>query len=158
MTITIASERPDSTDGLALISELDGVLNPLYAPDDRHGYNVAKLLQPGVTFFLVRSDGAAAGCGGVHIFPASAHDVQYGELKRMFVRPQFRGLGLGRKLVEHMEQFVHQQGVHVLRLETGIYQTEAIALYEKMGFRRIQPFGEYRVTDVSLCYEKQLSS
>ncbi|MEZ4663414.1 MAG: GNAT family N-acetyltransferase [Caldilineaceae bacterium] len=156
MTITIAPERPDSTDGLALIGELDAVLNPLYSPENRHGYNVEKLLQPGVTFFIVRNEGAAAGCGGVHIFDASPTDVQFGELKRMFVRPHFRGLGLGRKLVEHMEDFVRQRGISVLRLETGIYQTEAIALYEKMGFRRVKPFGDYRETEVSLCYEKLL--
>ncbi|MCB0093602.1 MAG: GNAT family N-acetyltransferase [Caldilineaceae bacterium] len=156
MTITIAPERPDSADGLALISELDAVLHPLYAPEDRHGYDVTKLLQPGVHFFIVRSEGAAAGCGGVHIFDASPTDVQFGELKRMFVRPHFRGLGLGRKLVEHMENFMQERGIGVLRLETGIYQTEAIALYEKLGFRRVKPFGDYRETDVSLCYEKLL--
>ena len=156
MTMTISPERADSADALALISELDALLNPLYAPDDRHGYNVAKLLQPDVHFFVVRHNGMAAGCGGVHLFVASSTDVAFGELKRMFVRPQFRGMGLGRKLVEHMVDFVQQRGITVLRLETGIYQKEAIALYESLGFQRIQPFGKYCVTDVSLCFEKQL--
>jgi ribosomal protein S18 acetylase RimI-like enzyme len=46
----------------------------------------------------------------------------------------------------------------VIRLETGIHQREAIALYEARGFRKIPPFGPYRDDPVSLCYELRLSS
>lgn len=55
-----------------------------------------------------------------------------------------------------MKDFVRQRGITVLRLETGVYHSEAIALYEKKGFRRVKPFGDYRETNVSLCYEKIL--
>jgi GNAT superfamily N-acetyltransferase len=100
----------------------------------------------------MRHDGTPAGCGGVKLF-----DTEYGEIKRMYVRPQFRGLGLGKLMLHHLADYARQQGVAVLRLETGIYQTEAIGLYERSGFQRIPPFGAYQEDPLSLFYEKRLT-
>ena len=55
----------------------------------------------------------------------------------MYVRPQFRGTGLGKLMLKHLETFSRQQGTTVLRLETGIYQPEAMGLYVRMGYRPI---------------------
>ena len=96
------------------------------------------------------------GCGAVHLFEATASDVAYGEIKRMYVRPGQRGLGLGRRLLDHLIGFAKERGATVVRLETGVHQAEAIGLYEKAGFHRIRPFGGYRETPVSLCYERPL--
>jgi ribosomal protein S18 acetylase RimI-like enzyme len=74
----------------------------------------------------------------------------------MYVRPQFRGRGFGKLLVNHLADFALGQGIDLLRLETGIHQTEAIGLYERMGFQRIPPFGEYKVDPLSLFYEKRI--
>ena len=65
MPTVIVAERPDSADAMALIAELEAVLSPQYAPESRHGFNVEKLLRQGVAFFVIRVDGAAAGCGGI---------------------------------------------------------------------------------------------
>jgi putative acetyltransferase len=170
MTVTISLEAPDSPDARALIAELDAVLMPMYDVSDRHGYSVDKLKRQRVHFFVIRCDGEAAGCGGVQIFTAKAgsvpstpsassvSSVDFGELKRMYVRPRFRGQGLGRTLVDHLIGVVRAHGIDVVRLETGIHQTEAIALYERCGFRRIPPFGDYFESPVSVCYEKRLTS
>ena len=147
----IELERPDSPDAVALITELEEHLAPQYPAASRHGYSVEKLIGQGVHFFVMRYEGAPVGCGGVQFF-----GQEYGEIKRMYVRPSFRGMGLAKLLVTHLATHTQTQGISLLRLETGIYQTEAIALYEKMGFRRVKPFGDYRETDVSLCYEKIL--
>jgi putative acetyltransferase len=153
MAVTITSERPDSVDAVALITELEAHLEPLYPCASRHGYSVEKLIAQGVAFFVLRDDGTPAGCGGMQIFGS-----EYGELKRMYVRPQFRGLGYGKRLLEHLEDYARlQHGVGLLRLETGIHQAAAIRLYEQMGFRRIPPFGNYKEDPLSLCYEKQCS-
>jgi len=151
MPAVITAERPDSPAGRQLIAELEATLNPLYAPESRHGLSVEKLLRERVPFFLIRQDGQPAGCGGVQLF-----GTDYGEVKRMYVRPPFRGLGLGHLLLEHLAAYCQQRGVALLRLETGIHQVDAIRLYERFGFQRIAPFGEYRVDPVSLCYEKRL--
>jgi GNAT superfamily N-acetyltransferase len=148
----ISRERPDSPDARGLIADLDAEIEPLYARESRHGYSVDKLLAEGVAFFVVRHNGTPAGCGGVKVV-----DGEYAELKRMFVRPAFRGLGLAKALLEHLTAFARDSGVAVLRLETGIHQHAAIRLYEKAGFRQIPPFGNYFVDPVSLCYEKTLS-
>jgi ribosomal protein S18 acetylase RimI-like enzyme len=151
MPPTIASERPDSPDAQRLISELQSHLESFYPPESRHGFSVDRLIEEGVAFFVLRVDGAPAGCGGIKLF-----GVDFGELKRMYVRPEFRGRGYGELLVDHLAEHARANGVAVLRLETGIHQKAAIRLYERLGFRRIPPFGPYRPDPLSLCYEKSL--
>jgi GNAT superfamily N-acetyltransferase len=151
MPTIIVEERPDSADAMQLIAELESYLTPQYPAESRHGYSVEKLLREAVAFFVIRHDGTPAGCGGIQFFGA-----EYGEVKRMYVRPQFRGLGLGKLMLNHLAWHAQQHGVAVLRLETGIYQTEAIGLYERFGFQRIPPFGPYREDPLSLFYEKRV--
>jgi ribosomal protein S18 acetylase RimI-like enzyme len=153
VAIVIAEERADTPDAIALIGELDAHLGALYAVESRHGFSVEKLLRDGVRFFVARDDGSAAGCGGVLLVGR-----EYAEVKRMYVRPPFRGRRIGQLMLDHLVEHARQHGFDVIRLETGIHQREAIALYERSGFRRIAPFGPYRVDPVSLCYEKVLSS
>lgn len=152
MDIVIAAERPDTADATQLIEELEGELSQHYPAESRHGYSIEKLLKLNVAFFVIRKDGAPAGCGGIQLF-----GQEYGELKRMYVRPEFRGLGLARLMLEYLSGYAKDHGVQVLRLETGIQQHDAIALYEKWGFRRIPVFGEYKEDPLSLCYEKTIS-
>ena len=152
MPAQIIPERPDSADAIALIAELEAQLEPRYPRKSRHGYSVEKLLAEGVAFFVIRSDGTPAGCGGIQLVGR-----EYGELKRMFVRSQFRGSGLAKLLIGHLAAYAREQGVLLLRLETGIYQTEAIGLYERMGFQRIPPFGAYREDPLSLFFEKPIA-
>ena len=152
MPTLIVAERPDTEDATILIGELDGYLEPLYPQESRHGFRIEQLLREAVAFFVMRHDGMPAGCGGVKLFGTA-----YGEIKRMYVRPRFRGLGLGKLMLRHLTGYARHQGVAVLRLETGIYQPEAIGLYERCGFRRIPPFGAYQEDPLSVFYEKRLT-
>ena len=151
MPAVIAPEHPASDDATALIAELDAHLAPLYPRESRHGFSVQKLIADAVAFFVIRSDGAPAGCGGIKLF-----GTEYGEIKRMYVRPQFRGLGLAKLMLDHLADYARGHGVGILRLETGIHQHAAIGLYEQTGFTRIPPFGPYREDPVSRCYEKSI--
>jgi putative acetyltransferase len=151
MAVIISPEHPATSDATALITELDAYLEPLYARESRHGFSVARLIADAVAFFVIRDDDAPAGCGGIKLF-----GTEYGEIKRMWVRPQYRGRGLGRLMLDHLADYATQRGVKVLRLETGIHQHAAIRLYEQMGFRRIPPFGPYTDDPVSLCYERRI--
>jgi GNAT superfamily N-acetyltransferase len=152
MSVTITPERPDSVDAVALITELEAHLGPLYPCESRHGYSVAKLIAQSVAFFVLRAHDSPVGCGGIQLF-----GTEYGELKRMYVRPSFRGLGYGKLLVDHLADYARTQGIGVLRLETGIHQAAAIRLYEGTGFRRVPPFGNYREDPLSLFFEKRIS-
>jgi GNAT superfamily N-acetyltransferase len=151
MPTRISPERPDSEDARALIAELEAHLEPLYPSESRHGYAVEKLIAQGVAFFLIRHDGEAAGCGGIQLY-----GKEYGELKRMYVRPRFRGMGLAKAMLVHLAGYARDRGVGVLRLETGIHQLEAIGLYEREGFRPIHPFGDYENDPLSKFYEKRI--
>jgi GNAT superfamily N-acetyltransferase len=151
MPTLITLERPDSADARTLIAELDATLELLYPRQSRHGLSVDQLLAEGVAFFLIRCDEIPAGCGGLKLF---GHE--YGEIKRMYVRPQFRGQGLAKQMLEHLAGYARQRGVGLLRLETGIHQHEAIGLYERAGFRSIAPFGSYEEDPLSRFYEKEI--
>lgn len=152
MPAVITAERPDTPDAKLLILELQTHLESFYPPESRHGFSVQKLIAENVAFFVLRADGQPAGCGGVKLVGRD-----YGELKRMYVRPQFRGSRFGQKILDHLAGHARAHGVALLRLETGIHQQAAIRLYEKAGFRRIPPFGPYTNDPLSLCYEKQLA-
>ena len=151
MSVVIAPEHPASPDAIALIAELDAHLTPLYARESRHGFSVQKLIADAVAFFVIRENGTPAGCGGIKLF-----DTEYGEIKRMWVRPQFRRLGFGKLMLDYLTEYAKSHGVGILRLETGIHQHAAIRLYEQVGFRRISPFGPYTDDPVSRCYEKRI--
>jgi putative acetyltransferase len=150
MTMTIVREQPDSPAAVALIDELESYLDPLYPRESRHGYSIEKLLAEGVVFFVLRDNGVAAACGGVQLYE------EYAELKRMFTRPQFRGRGFARLMLEQLAAYALSRERPLLRLETGIHQHEAIAFYERAGFQRIPPFGAYREDPLSLFFEKAL--
>ncbi|HXT59201.1 MAG TPA: GNAT family N-acetyltransferase [Pirellulales bacterium] len=151
MTAIISSERPDSVDAIELITELETHLEPLYPSTSRHGFSVEKLIAEKVAFFVLRQTDCAAGCGGIQLFGR-----EYGELKRMYVRPRFRGLGFGKLLIDHLADYARARGVGLLRLETGIHQAEAIRLYEKNGFQPIPPFGAYVDDPLSLFFERRI--
>lgn len=152
VNVTIAAERPDSPDATALIHELQSHLDVLYPVKSQHGFSVQKLIDQGVAFFVLRADGRPAGCGGILLVGR-----EYGELKRMFVRPEFRGKKFGELIVERLARHARDHGVSLLRLETGIHQQAAIRLYERVGFRLIPSFPPYFDDPVSRCYEMKLA-
>lgn len=84
--------------------------------------------------------------------------ADYGEVKRMFVRPEFRGRGLGKAMLRHLAEYARTRDAGLLRLETGIYEVEAIGLYEGFGFQRRTPFGEYVEDPNSIYFEKNIGA
>jgi putative acetyltransferase len=152
MNVTVEEERADSDAARSLVEELEAELAAIYPDESRHGYAVEKLLTRGVRFFVVRFDGEPVGCGGVEI--AGDH----AELKRMFVRPSHRGRGISRVLVDRLEAVAREAGARILRLETGVHQSEALRLYERSGFRKVAPFPPYFEDSYSMCMAKDLVS
>jgi putative acetyltransferase len=147
--IAISSERPDSREVRELLAERDAYFDKLYAREEGQGRAI-DVEAANVRFFTVRLSGALVGCGAV-----IRHDG-YGELKRFYVREAFRGKGLGHRLLEAAEAFARSTGCSLLRLETGVLQPAAIALYRGAGFSEIGPFGSYVADPLSLFMEKAL--
>ena len=152
MPAVITAERPDAPDALLLITELQTHLESFYPPESCHGFSVDRLIVESVAFFVLRAEGEPAGCGGIKLVGR-----EYGEIKRMYVRPQFRGAGFGKMILDHLADHARAHGVTLLRLETAVHQKAAIRLYAHTGFYRIPPFGPYTNDPLSLCYEKPLT-
>jgi putative acetyltransferase len=147
----INTESPDQPDVAALLAQLDAYCTALYPVESNHLMPAAALAEPDVLFLVARDiDGSAIGCA------ALVNRDGYGEVKRMFVAEDKRGLGAGRKLLEHIGIFAAMAGVRTLKLETGVRQPEAIALYERSGFARCAPFGGYPDSPWSVFMEKRL--
>ncbi|EKU81479.1 GNAT family N-acetyltransferase [Massilia timonae] len=147
----INTETPDQPEVRAMLGKLDAYCAALYPAESNHLLDIDALLAGDVLFLVARDiDGAAVGCA------ALANRGAYGEVKRMYVDEARRGLGTGKKLLEHLAMFARMSGLGELKLETGIHQPAAIALYEGFGFSRCAPFGGYRPDPLSLFMEKRL--
>jgi putative acetyltransferase len=149
--ITVQISDPASSEARALIEKLDGYLFGLYPAESIHLLSVESLRQPNVTFLTASVDGEVAGCGAF-----VNQDGEYAEIKRMFVRPEFRGFKLGHRILEELESLARASGLHLARLETGVFQPEALGLYEKAGYQRRGSFGNYPEDPLSVFMEKQL--
>jgi putative acetyltransferase len=134
-----------------LIAELDDYLNRLYAADRNYLLDIEALCAPEIAFFVARCDDEIVACGALRRL-----DDACAELKRMYVRPRFRGQGLGRAMLLALESHARSLGIERLVLETGVDQPEALALYERHHYVRCPPYGEYRDEPTSVFFEKRL--
>ena len=153
MSLKIARETPNQPEVIRLIDELDAYQKPLYPAESHHGIDMNALTQPNVIFAVARSDqDEVIGCGAIVI------TENYGELKRMFVSPRARGGGVGKSILKFLEDAAVAQGFTLATLETGIYQPEALRLYERAGYVRCEPFGDYAPDPMSVFMRKRLGA
>jgi putative acetyltransferase len=150
--LTFTLENPDQPEIRDLLVASDVYMAGLYPAESNHLLEVTALQRSNVQFLVARLDGAAVGCGAV-----VRSSGNWAELKRMFVSPAARGQKLGRQLLQHLETLARASGASLLRLETGIKQPEALALYRSAGFVEIEPFGSYLPDPLSLFMEKKLN-
>jgi len=150
--LTISIESPRQPDVEALLNEGDAFALTLYPAENYYGLDLDALEQPGVALFVARDGGAIVGTAAlVEGVDATA------ELKRMFVSPSARGLGVAGALLGAVEARARLLGVARLQLETGEPQAAAIALYLKHGFAHVPQFGKYVGDPTSVCMEKVLA-
>jgi ribosomal protein S18 acetylase RimI-like enzyme len=150
-TLSVSLERPDVRDVAPLLDALDRHLAALYPSESNHLLSLEALQAPDVRFFVARRGREAIGCGALRVCEG------YGEIKRMYVHPEARGGRVGRALLAHLEDAARGLGLPVLRLETGVHQPEAIALYRATGYRDRGPFGTYGADPLSIFMEKTLA-
>ena len=155
VTLSIASEPFDSPDAQRLVEALDAGLAGLYQPSQMFGRNLqGEQTEAGRGAFLVaRVDGRAVGCGAIRLLAGGDAEV-----KRMYVEPATRRRGIGRTVLERLEETARHLGARRLVLETGIHQLEAIELYRQHGFTSVDCWGEYAGSPTSICLEKQLEN
>ncbi|WP_433535292.1 GNAT family N-acetyltransferase [Micromonospora sp. CA-249363] len=104
-----------------------------------------------IRYLAVVVRGRAVACGGLQSL-----DAVTGEIKRMYVRPSYRGRGIARQLLAALEECAFRQGHTVVCLETGTYLPAAIGLYTSCGYEPIPVYGEYVGNPYSVCFAKRL--
>ena len=152
MSHSIGAGDPKARDVASLLAAAEAHARSLYPPESVHMLDVSALTAPSVRFLIARSrEGVAEGCGAIVV-----KDDGSAELKRMYVVPQARRKGLGELILARLEAEARAMGVHVMQLETGVLQPEAIALYRRYGYHDRGPFGSYQPDPLSVFMEKRL--
>ncbi len=150
--IKISVESPHSADALGLIRDLSAELGARYGDDGAGAFKPADVDVAGAAFVVARLAGRRpVGCGALRPLEPGV-----GEVKRMYVEPSMRGRGISRLILGKIEAAAAEFGYRALRLETGLRQPEAIALYETAGYRRVPRYGIYVNNPLSVCFEKRL--
>lgn len=155
LDITIELVKAPTTEVIGLLDELNAALAGPYSEEQRHALPVDRLFQPNIRFFIARLDGEAVACGGIGFYDG------FVELKRMYSKPSVRGRGVAKRLLARLEVEAANAGQTLVRIETGVYQLEALRFYEGAGYRRCEAFGPYATMpaaaiETSIFYEKRL--
>ena len=101
---------------------------------------------------MVYEDDVPIGCGAFKEFEANTV-----EIKRMYVSEANRGKGIAVQILNELEKWAAELSYSRCILETGIKQPEAIALYQKCGYTRMENYGQYAGIDASFCFEKKIN-
>ncbi|WP_020615455.1 GNAT family N-acetyltransferase [Paenibacillus daejeonensis] len=134
-----------------LVGELDAYLDTLYPPEEVFRVDLDAPTSEQVSFVVAYADGVAVGCGAIK--PLHLDSV---ELKRFYVRPAYRNVGLAKKILDYLEAAALARGCKILKLEAGLPQVAAMKFYAKNGYYEIERFGEYADCPSSVCMEKIL--
>lgn len=147
-------------DAQALIEQVQEEYVVRYGGRDESPIDHTEFLAPQGAFFVGRLDGVPVVSGAwrrkSHVDFAGTMNTA--EIKRMYVAPPARGLGLARRMLAHLEATALEAGVEAMILETGEMQPEAISLYLSSGYQTIPGFGHYRDSPVNRCFGKRLES
>ncbi len=139
--VTIAVADPSGADARWCIEQYFAELGDRFEDGFDPAISIAapidELKPPNGLLLVAHLREQPVGCGALKIRPAKPI-----ELKRMWVSPELRGLGLGRRLLRDLEREAAAAGAGVVRLETNRSLTEAIALYRKAGYREVAAFNE----------------
>lgn len=150
--LVLVERSPIDDEAATLIHELNALLSGLYSPDDNHFALDPQEVAPGRGLFVVAClEGEPVGCGATRLI-----DPERAEVKRMYVRPHVQGRGVGRAILERLEDEARRLGARSVVLEMGSSQPAAAALYRRAGFTQIDCWGEYLATPASVCLGKDL--
>ncbi|UPT61383.1 MAG: GNAT family N-acetyltransferase [Hyphomonadaceae bacterium JAD_PAG50586_4] len=151
MSFTIATETPLSEDVRALVQALNAFTFELTPAEYRHHMTVEQMAQADTTLFVARDgSGATLGMGALR-----RHEG-VGEVKRMFVKPEARGLGVGGAILARIEDLARQEGLSRVVLETGSNFDAAKRVYERGGFQTCEPVLDYPPSAWTAFYAKSL--
>ncbi len=150
--LTYKRTTASDSDFKALVIDLDKDLWARY-PYIQQNFAPFNFVDDSFRVILAQDDEVPVGCGCFR--PVKEKDVV--EIKRMYVTPSFRSRGVGKMILQKLEQWAKEEKFVLAKLETGINQPEAIAAYEKSGYVRIPNFEPYVNVKESICMMKGLT-
>jgi putative acetyltransferase len=148
--VTIGREDPAQPDIVALLQKGEANAAALYPAGSNHHLPLEALRAPDVRFLVARDAGGRALATGAIVLRGD-----WAEIKRMWVEEDARGRGLAKEMLASLIAAAENEGVEVLRLETGVASHAALGLYERAGFTRRPPFGDYREDPLSVFMERR---
>jgi DNA-binding MarR family transcriptional regulator/GNAT superfamily N-acetyltransferase len=144
--VGITIEAPTTAAALfclgSYVAELNARFDAGFDPAQSISADPRELVEPHGLLLLARLRGEPVGCGALKL-----HGADPVEIKRMWVAPEARGLGLGRRLLAELELHARRRGATVAHLETNRALTEAIALYRSCGYTEVPPFNDEPYAD-----------
>jgi len=148
--ITTVRTNSGNADFQLLVRQLDSYLAGI--DGDEHAFyaqlNKTDLIREVIVAY---EDGVPVGCGAIRAFSPEAMEV-----KRMYVLPEKRGMGVASVVLSALEGWAKELGYKKTVLETGKRQPEAIALYTNRGYVVTPNYGQYAGVENSVCFEKAL--
>lgn len=151
MPINLRRTNSSNPDFIFLVEQLDADL-VIRDGDDHPFYAQFNTLDAIKYVIVAYEDEKAIACGAIKQFDQASM-----EIKRMYTLPEARGRGIASLILAELESWAEELGFSRCILETGFKQSEAIALYEKNGYVRIENYGQYAGVENSLCFEKDVS-
>lgn len=138
MSVEFRLEPYDGPAAQELINEVQQEYVRLYGTPDETVLAPEDFVPPRGVFFVAYADGVPVATGAWR-----AHGESDAEMKRLYVRPGARGMGLARRMVAALEESARAHGRARMILEAGSEQPAALALYASLGYADVTPFGRY---------------
>jgi len=149
--IRIVRTDSENKDFVKLVKYLD--IDLAEKDGDEHSFYAQFNKSDHIKYVVIAyEDEKSLGCGAI-----KEHTNSSMEIKRMYVKPESRGKGIGSKVLSELEDWARELSYKKCILETGKKQTEAIGLYKKSGYKLIPNYGQYASMENSICLEKQLN-
>ena len=140
-SVEIAPGAPSSSDARRCLdqyfAELARRFHGGYSRNLDRAAEVRDFVPPKGSLLIARQFGTPIGCGGIRTL-----ERRVAEIKRMWIAPSARGLGIGRRLLQELEQFAHRHGCRIIRLDTNESLREALQLYRSSGYREIERYND----------------
>jgi GNAT superfamily N-acetyltransferase len=150
MHITIIRTNSEDQSFVALVALLDAELEERYGEAQGFFGQFNSLSQ--IKHVVVAIVGnQPVGCGAI-----KEYEPDTTEVKRMFVKKEYRGKGVAGSVLDELECWAKDLGYRHTILQTGINQPEAISLYQRKGYLHIDNYGQYAGTEGSICMKKSL--
>jgi len=146
--------KPNDLDVINVFTDIDRLMNTLYPVATAQSLTINELDKPNVYAIGLKNEDGIVACGAI----VKQFDiVPYGEIRRLYVKPSYRGKGLSRRIMQILLHHAGEEQIPLIRLETGPKQKKSISLYENLGFQSCGPFGNYKENPQSLFMELGLS-